>query len=88
MALSSKWFDGGMTPADKQQRELTVRNNRFALDLLSIVIEQEIRGLEANRFEDYNTPGWDYRQADRNGQIRALRDLLKMTKLDIRSQDQ
>lgn len=87
MALSAKWYDAQMTPEQKRQRELSIRSATFTLDLLSAVIEQQIEELQQPKFSDYTLPGWDYREADRHGQIRALRDILKMTKLD-RSQDQ
>ena len=82
MALSGKCYDAQATTEHKQQLELTVRSSATTLDLLTQVLEQQIEHLQANKFEDYTLPGWDYRQADRNGQIRALRDVLKMTKLD------
>lgn len=81
MSLSSKWYSGNMTPEEKQQRERTVRGARTTLDLLTQVIEQQIAELEANKFEDYSIPGWEYRTADRNGQIRAFRKMIELTKL-------
>jgi hypothetical protein len=82
LALSGKWYSGNMTSEEKVQRERTVRGARTTLDLLSQVIEQQIQELESNKFEDYSIPGWEYRTADRNGQIRALRNILSLTKLE------
>ncbi len=82
MALQGKWFAGNMTPAEKAQRELTIRHSKTTLDILSAVIEQEIKSLQQPKFVDYTLPGWDYREADRHGQIRALTEILKMTNLE------
>ena len=85
MALQGKWFfnpPGALTPEEKAQRELTVRSSKTALDILSQVIERDIEDLQKPKFEDYTLPGWDYREADRHGQLRALREILKMTKLE------
>ena len=87
MSLCSKWFRGDATPDEKKHLELSIRNSVFTLDLLSKVIEQSIEELNRNKFEDYSTPGWDLRRADKDGQIRALRDILKMTKLEGTTND-
>lgn len=79
MALSNKWFSG-VRPEDKQTRDETVRNARFVLDILTEIIEQDLKELDTCRSEDYETASWSHKQADRNGQRRALMNLLKLTR--------
>lgn len=82
MALNSKWFKGSETPDEKKQLEITVRNARHVLDLLSQIIEQHIQELDKSKYSDYDLPNYSLKRADRDGQVRALENLLKLTKLD------
>ena len=82
MALSVKWFDNYTgTPEQKEQLEKTIRGSKYVLDILTAHIEREIVRLEAAREADYDRPNWAMWVADRNGQVRKLKDLLTMTKL-------
>lgn len=81
MALCTKWYKGDMTPKEKQELTRTVENSRYILDILTTVIEQDIQALETTRLDDYSIPGWPYLRADRDGAVRALRNILKLTQL-------
>jgi hypothetical protein len=83
VSLNSKWFRGNETPDEKRQKEITVRNARHVLDLLSEVIEQEIRELSKTKFDDYDSPGYSLKRADKDGQVRAFDKILKLTKLEL-----
>ncbi len=79
--LNSRWFVGTKSPEEKQELEGIVRNSRTVMTILTRVIDQEVAALEAIKSDDYETPAWACKQADRNGQIRALKKLRLMTAL-------
>ena len=80
MALLTKWFK--YTKNDQERRELTqtINNSRYILDLLERIIQDEITEEEKTKLDDYNSPSWAYRQADRNGALRVLRQILTLIK--------
>lgn len=81
--LSSKWFVTFTGDAvQKTKLEETIRGSSYVLNLLSDHIEREIKKLEAIKTDEYDKPHWELRVADRNGQLKAMRNLLSMTKLE------
>jgi len=82
VALSSKWFPSGITQDEKDALELSIRNSKFTLDLLSKIIEREIESRSQTKLGDYDQASWAYRRADLDGQVRALKDILTLTKLE------
>lgn len=68
------------------QDELIAIQNSWQLDKLHellIDLKKEQERLELSS-EMYDKPNWDYRQADRNGYIRALSNIMKLTDPDQR----
>lgn len=87
--LSAKWFSRFHgTEDEKKDLEQLIRNSTIILDILTRVLETDLRNEEANRTADYQDPNWAYRQADRNGVVRTLKNLLSMTKLTKGSDQQ
>lgn len=80
--INIKWHFGLKTQEAKEKREAMVRGSVETLDLLSQIIEQEIINLAVPKFEDYDSPSWAYKEADRLGQLRTYNKLLKLTQLD------
>ena len=83
MALNPRWT---AHIKDKEKRDKfaeTVLNSKIIADRLRVIVESEIDSVARNEAnETYDTPGWDYKQAHRNGYYRALRllkDLLDFT---------
>lgn len=79
--LTGKWFIG-IKPEEKVEVEQLIRNSTTVLDQLTKVIEAELHELEALKVTDYTNPNWAYQQADKNGAIRVLKNLLLLTRLD------
>ena len=78
MGLISKWFIG-VPEERKEEVEGAIKHSRVALDQLVKIIESEKMALDQTTFiEDYETPAWDYKQADRLGQLRAYRKILAL----------
>lgn len=82
MALCSRWFKSGITDPEKAQIELTLRRNRASLDLLTEIVEKRLEEVREIPEKEYANPGWPYLRADRDGQIRVLKEILKLTKLE------
>ncbi len=83
MALSSGWFES--FHGDREQREKleqTIKGSGYVLDLLSDWVEKRLKALQAVKRGDYDNPNWALKTADQNGEIRALTDVLKMTRLE------
>lgn len=79
--LLSNWFIG-IQPSEKEEVEKIIRNSTIVRDQLTKHLEHELRNKEANPVADYDNPNWAYKQADRLGEIRVLRNLLKMVRLE------
>lgn len=78
MSLITKWFDG--IPLDqKKDWETLVRNSNQILGQLTIVFKKEIESLEAPL--DISDPNWSIKMAERQGQLRAYRNVIKMVDL-------
>jgi hypothetical protein len=80
--LQSNWFRG-IPEAEKEEVEKIIRNSTIVLDQLTKHLEAEIRSMESAQTatSEFSDPNWPYRQADRNGAVRTLRNLLKMTNI-------
>ena len=81
MALSAKWFQWAHTQEEQAKLEEMIRNSRTVLDLLTRVLEKELQEKEAVSEASYDKPSWANWQADRNGAVRTLKNLLTLTKL-------
>lgn len=80
MALSARWLEWTRDPEEKESiRELVTRNT-IILGLLAKILEKDLKEAESKRLNDYENPNWPYHQADLNGYIRALKQILTLTK--------
>jgi hypothetical protein len=77
--LITEWFKG-LTDEDKDRLETTLKNSKFLLNRLHTVIENKIKEVSRVPTNDYDSPSWPYKAADREGYVRALNDLLLLTK--------
>ena len=80
MALLTKWFKYTKNEQERIELTQTINNSRYILDLLERIIRDEITEEEKTKLDDYNSPSWAYRQADRNGALRVLRQILTLIK--------
>ena len=81
MALSAKWFQWAHTQDEQTKLEEMIRNSRTVLDLLTRILEKELIEKQAVAEESYEKAAWAHWQADRNGAVRTLKNLLTLTKL-------
>ena len=72
MGLNTSWLIG-VTPDKKDDTVEAIKHSTVVLRQLKLFLEQEMKALDRVPLEDYETPAWPYKQADRQGQLRALR---------------
>jgi hypothetical protein len=81
--LDARWFvtcDG--TPEDKQRIEEVVRNSSLVREILTAIFENKRKALENPQIiEDYKNPNWALVQADRNGALRIVKEILELTRI-------
>lgn len=83
MALATGWFR--KFKGDAEQREKlaqTIEGSSYVLNILTEYLEDRLKELQAVNKDDYDSPNWALRTAHNNGEIRAVTDVLKMTKLE------
>jgi hypothetical protein len=79
--INSKWYSHLKGEKDKKDFEGYIKNSVNLLDRLTDIVNQKIIELECPSTEDYSTASWGFKQADRIGQLRAYREILKLTDL-------
>lgn len=70
----------GLDDHEAQRLETTLQNSRFLLNTLAEIINRKIAEKQRVPTNDYDSPSWAYKAADREGAIRALQDILLLTK--------
>ena len=75
--LNSGWLIA-IDPDKKADAISSIKSSTTALRQLKLFLEHEIRMLDHTDSKDYETPSWPYKQADRLGQLRALRKVLSL----------
>jgi hypothetical protein len=72
------WFKDCINEEDREAVRLSVKNS-IALHSLRIILEDELRALEAKEIaNDYTSPVWSHQQADRNGDKRRLKSIIEL----------
>ncbi len=78
--MQSKWFSH--LPKDKQEDfKKMVLGSGKVLDTLQEICYNVIKNGELAPSTDYDNPTWAYKQADRNGYLRAYHEIVAMLKL-------
>jgi len=78
--LNTAWTKHIKDPKERKEFEGYVRNSSTLLEVLNKIIEDKIDRLDCP-LPDYNEHGWAYKQADRHGELRALRFMSDLTNL-------
>lgn len=77
MNLSLEWTKHVRDPEKKKDFEAAIRNSTLVLGRVRDIVRERIASINSaeTKAEDYNTSGWAFRQAFRNGRKAELRDL-------------
>lgn len=82
--MISAWTKNLKTDADKADFENRLRGARLILERLKELVDEKENTLDRGdlSISAYNTPGWDYKQADSNGYRRCLGEFKTLLTLD------
>lgn len=61
-----------------------IRNSSLVLDRIKVYMKEKLTEHEVPPAADYDSPSWAYKQADRNGYLRAMNDVYNFINLDQR----
>lgn len=75
--LALEWFRNGNADPDFE-KALRQNVNSVLVARLREILEGKINALEQSRPLDYDNLNWPYKQADVNGCVRTLRNVLKL----------
>jgi hypothetical protein len=78
--MKAIWFKSCKTKEDKDALRQSIISNRASLEALEGILESMLK--EAPATDDYESPSWAYKQADRIGYNRALNQVLDLINLD------
>jgi predicted O-methyltransferase YrrM len=68
----------GLNESEKEDFKQYYLNCTQVREQLIKVVQSKLDSIETSSEKDYNSNDWAYLQADRNGQTRVLKDLLKL----------
>ena len=75
----------GLTADEVDNVEKTLQNSKRLLARLAEVVNNKINETDRVSTNDYDSPSWAYKAADREGYIRALKYVLLLTKENLYS---
>lgn len=81
MPLATIWTKNCEDAEDKTNTEQAVRAAGPILTILREHLEQKLKSMERPKIDDYNFASWAPLQADKNGQIRTLMDIIQLLTL-------
>lgn len=80
MKLSTQWTKHLKDPEEIERFKSYVSSSQGVLEVLSNLVESKMDVREVFKEEDYNNSSWAYKQADRNGYLRALKEINQLLK--------
>jgi len=81
--MQTRWFNH-LPKAEQEDFKKLVLSSSKVLDRLKDLCYNTIQDGVKTRVTDYESPSWAYREADRNGYLRAYQELLELLTLDKR----
>lgn len=87
--MFTKWTDGTIDLDGQMKFKQSVRAAKPVFEKLIQIIDQELRILDQSELSQkaYDTPGWDYKQAHRNGLREGLTKIKTLINLDQQKED-
>ncbi len=78
--LDTRWTRNLKDPKAKSDFEIILRNSTLVNSRLVQLLEEIRRDTLKTKFTDYESASWAYKQADQNGYIRAIDDIISLFK--------
>ena len=80
--MQTVWYQHLRNKEEQENFKKIVESSKITLDRLTEIVYTISKSGESHSAEDYDSPSWAYKQADRNGYLRALNTILKL--IDIK----
>lgn len=80
--IQTKWLEGLKDPSEREQFKQTVIGSKKVLDKAREIVYNSIKEAEKVRISDYDSPSWSHKQADQNGYVRALREVMLLLEVN------
>lgn len=80
--MKTTWFLGATSKEDREAITSKIVASTGALDILKTVCYNMIKEADKTSHKDYDSPSWAFKQADQNGYIRALKEIVELINID------
>ena len=80
--MKTVWTSHLKTAEERKNFADYVRNSKDLLDRLQDLCYNYIQDAEKSSSNDYDSPSWAYKQADKVGYIRAMKQIIELTKME------
>lgn len=81
MPLATMWTKHCEDEEDKKSTEQAVRSAGPILTVLREHLETRLANTNRPKISDYDSPSWSAKQADQNGEVRTLTDIINLLTL-------
>lgn len=79
--MNSAWTSHLRDKDEKEKFQAYVSSSVGVLDRLTELIQRKLEEIDCPTLVDYDVSSWAFKQADRIGQARAYKEILKLTDL-------
>jgi hypothetical protein len=79
--IQTQWLAGLKEP-ERAQFKQTVIGSKKVLDKAREIVYNIVKEAEKVRINDYDSPSWSHKQADQNGYVRALREVMLLLEVN------
>ncbi len=81
MTVDTRWISHIRDPEERATFAVSVRSAGMILERLADILYTKMEVTNKSSVEDYELAAWPYRQADKVGYMRALQEIIELTKL-------
>lgn len=79
--IQTQWLADLKGP-ERDQFKQTVIGSKKVLDKAREIVYNIVKEAEKVRISDYDSPSWSHKQADQNGYVRALREVMLLLEVN------
>ncbi len=80
--MQTVWTKNIKDPEEKETMRVSIKSAAWVLTRLAEILQDKADDDAKSSKDDYLSPGWAYRQADKAGYARALREAIDLTKVN------
>lgn len=82
MTIVTKWAENIKDPLERETFYVSVKSAGMILERLAEILCDKLEADAKSSKDDYHSAAWAYRQADKVGYARALREVIDLTKVN------